>query len=95
MSLTIEEVTKIAQLARIAVRPEDMAGYAQNLSNIFHLMDQMNAVNIDGVEPMAHPQELTARMRADEVTELDWRERFQALAPQTEAGLYLVPKVIE
>ena len=70
-------------------------GYARNLSDILALVEQLNAVDTAGVEPMAHPLDATQRLRPDEVTETDEREAFQAIAPQTEAGLYLVPKVIE
>ena len=95
MSLDKQEVEKIAHLARIALDPADIPVYARNLSNILALVEQMNAVDTSGVEPMAHPQEVLARMRADEVSESDQRAHFQAIAPQVEAGLYLVPKVIE
>lgn len=95
MSLSEEEVRRVAHLARIGVRDEEIAGYAQDLSGILDLVEQMNGVDTTGVPPMAHPQETTQRLRPDEVTETDQRERFQSIAPATGEGLYLVPKVIE
>jgi aspartyl-tRNA(Asn)/glutamyl-tRNA(Gln) amidotransferase subunit C len=95
MSLGPAEVTKIAHLARLAIGAEDIPAYARNLSSILALVEQMNAVDTSGVEPMAHPLDMAQRLRADGVSESDQRECFQAIAPQTEAGLYLVPKVIE
>ena len=95
MSLGPAEVAKIAHLARLAIREQDAPAYARNLSAILDLVAQMNAVDTAGVVPMAHPLDMAQRLRADEVAEPDQRERFQAIAPRTEAGLYLVPKVIE
>ena len=95
MSLTDDEVRKIAHLARLKINPEQIAEYATNLSSILDLVDQMNAVDTQGIEPMAHPQDVAQRLRVDEVGESDQHELFQTVAPQTEAGLYLVPKVIE
>lgn len=95
MSLGPAEVAKIAHLARLAIREEDVPAYARNLSAILELVEQMNAVDTAGVVPMAHPLDMAQRLRADEIGEPDRRERFQAFAPRVEAGLYLVPKVIE
>ena len=95
MSLSPAEVEKIAHLARLALEPAQAAGLAQDLSRILDLVDQMSAVDTAGVEPMAHPLEMSQRLRPDEVTESDRRDAFQEVAPQTEAGLYLVPQVIE
>lgn len=95
MSLGVAEVAKIAHLARLAIRAEDAPAYARNLSAILELVEQMNAVDTAGVAPMAHPLDMAQRLRPDEVTESNQRERFQAIAPRVEAGLYLVPKVIE
>lgn len=95
MPLGPAEVEKIAHLARLAIDEGDIPLYAHNLSSILHLVEQMNAVDTGGVEPMAHPLAMPQRRRADEVTEADQRELFQSIAPQTEAGLYLVPKVVE
>jgi len=95
MSLDSSEVKKIAHLARLAIDEDDIPQYAHNLSNILQLVEQMNAVDTDQVSPMAHPLDETQRLRDDVVNEVDQRERFQAIAPQTENGLYLVPRVIE
>lgn len=95
MSLQREDVEKIAHLARISLSEADIPLYTQNLSNILALVEQMNSVDTTGIVPMAHPLDATARLRPDIVTENNQREHFQIHAPQTEAGLYLVPKVIE
>ena len=95
MSLDAEQVKKIAHLARIEINESDIPGYADTLSNILDLVDQMSAVNTDNVEPMAHPMDASQRLRADVVTETNKRDQFQAVAPKTEDGLYLVPQVIE
>jgi len=65
------------------------------LSGIFNLIAEMQAVDTTGIEPMSHAQDVSQRLREDKVTETDQREAFQAIAPQTESGLYLVPQVIE
>ena len=95
MSLDKQDVEKIAHLARLAIDEADVPVYAQNLSNILDLVEQMNAVDTRDVEPMAHPVEAVQRLREDAVRETDQRERFQSIAPRVEDGLYLVPKVIE
>jgi aspartyl-tRNA(Asn)/glutamyl-tRNA(Gln) amidotransferase subunit C len=95
MALDTAEVEKIAHLARLGIDPADIPEYARNLSDILAFVEQLNAVDTTGVEPLAHPLDATQRLRADEVTETVDRENFQQHAPQTEAGLYLVPKVIE
>jgi len=95
MSLDKHDVEKIAHLARLAINEEDVPIYAQNLSSILDLVEQMNSVNTDDVEPMAHPTDAVQRLREDEVRETNQRERFQKIAPQVENGLYLVPRVIE
>ncbi len=95
MSLTRSDVEKIAHLARLALREEDIAPYARTLSDILGLVEQMSVVDTQGVVPMAHPLDMVQRLRPDEVTESDQRAKFQAIAPQVEDGLYLVPKVIE
>jgi aspartyl-tRNA(Asn)/glutamyl-tRNA(Gln) amidotransferase subunit C len=95
MSLNADEVKKIAHLARLAISEQDVPGYANNLSNILDLVDQMSAVDTTDVIPMAHPFELAQRLRKDQVTEENQRELFQAISPKVENGLYLVPKVIE
>ncbi|MDX5333834.1 MAG: Asp-tRNA(Asn)/Glu-tRNA(Gln) amidotransferase subunit GatC [Gammaproteobacteria bacterium] len=95
MELGPKDIEKIAHLARLRIEEGDIPAYADNLSHILDLVEQMNGVDTDGVAPMAHPQDASQRLRPDEVTEADQREHFQANAPATEAGLYLVPKVIE
>lgn len=95
MSLTPEQVKQVAHLARLELQPDQVAPYAQQLSNILGMVDQLTAVDTAGVAPMAHPLELTQRLRPDQVTEQNRREAFQAVAPAVEDGLYLVPKVIE
>jgi aspartyl-tRNA(Asn)/glutamyl-tRNA(Gln) amidotransferase subunit C len=95
MSLSTEDVKKVARLARLAMTEQEMHTAHAQLSNIFELIAEMQAVDTAGIEPMAHAQELSQRLRADVVSETDQRERFQAIAPQVERGLYLVPQVIE
>ena len=95
MALGKEEVEQIAHLARIAVDADDVPEYARNLSDILDFVEQMNAVDTGDVVPMAHPLDMAQRLREDEVSEPDQRERFQEVAPAVEAGLYLVPKVID
>jgi aspartyl-tRNA(Asn)/glutamyl-tRNA(Gln) amidotransferase subunit C len=95
MPLSLEEVRRIAELARIAINDAEAAAVQAQLNDIFELIGQMQKVNTDGVEPMTHAQGLALRPREDKVTETDQRELYQSVAPQKEAGLYLVPKVIE
>jgi aspartyl-tRNA(Asn)/glutamyl-tRNA(Gln) amidotransferase subunit C len=95
MSLGPEDVKRIAYLARLEISEDAIPEYVRNLGDILQMVEQMNAVDTKDVAPMAHPQDAAQRLRSDVVTESDQRERFQAIAPLTEAGLYLVPKVIE
>jgi len=95
MALSKEDVVNIAHLARLAVNAKDIPEYEMNLSNILELVEQMNQVDTNNVEPMAHPLDAIQRLRDDVVTESNQREHFQAIAPATEDGLYLVPKVID
>ena len=95
MSLTLEQVRRVAHLARIEVSAADAENALDQLNGIFTLIEEMQAVDTRGVEPMAHAQDVAQRLRADCVSEQDQRAAFQAVAPETEAGLYLVPKVIE
>lgn len=95
MSLTRSDVQSIAHLARLSIHEEDIPEYTRNLSAILEFVAAMNAVDTAGVTPMAHPLDATQRLRADVVTETDQRDQFQEGAPQVEAGLYLVPRVIE
>lgn len=93
--LSLDEVRRIADLARIEVPDDAVAAMQQQLNGIFGLIERMRAVDTAGVEPMAHAAELAQRLREDRVTEIDQHVQFQAAAPQVEDGLYLVPKVIE
>lgn len=95
MALTIDDVRRVAHLARVAVDDAEAAAALEQLSGIFKLIEQMQAVDTSGIAPMSHAQDLVLRLRDDVVTEQDQRAQFQAVAPQVEAGLYLVPKVIE
>lgn len=95
MSISAEEVLKIANLARLQIKQDEVEQYATDLSNIINLVEQMNAVDTKDILPMAHPLDATQRLREDKVTEVNQRDKFQTIAPSTEQGLYLVPKVIE
>lgn len=95
MSLTPEQVKKIAHLARLNLSNEDFELYTQQLSTILDFIAQMDTVDTSQVKPLAHPLELSQRLRPDTVNEPDLRDKYQRIAPQVEAGLYLVPKVIE
>ena len=95
MALTREDVTRAARLARIAIDEAEADAVLEQLGRIFGMIEEMRAVDVSAVEPMAHAQDLSLRLRDDVVTEPDQRELFQSVAPRVEAGLYLVPKVIE
>ncbi|MDG0996621.1 MAG: Asp-tRNA(Asn)/Glu-tRNA(Gln) amidotransferase subunit GatC [Gammaproteobacteria bacterium] len=95
MALTTAEILNIAKLARLHVEEAELADYQQELSAILGFVEQMEEVNVDAVEAMAHPQDMAQSLREDVVTESDQRDHFQSIAPATANGLYLVPKVIE
>jgi len=95
MPLSNEQVEHLASLARLGPPDDAIDTLRAQLDSIFTLITQMQAVDTAGIVPMSHPQELSARLREDVVSETDHRVAFQAIAPQSEAGLYLVPKVIE
>jgi aspartyl-tRNA(Asn)/glutamyl-tRNA(Gln) amidotransferase subunit C len=95
MRLSLDEVRRIALLARIEIGGPEAQAMQSQLNDIFHMIGEMQKVNTDGVEPMSHVRDVTLRLREDTVTEADCREPYQAVAPKVEAGLYLVPKVIE
>ncbi|MFT5500106.1 MAG: aspartyl-tRNA(Asn)/glutamyl-tRNA(Gln) amidotransferase subunit C [Woeseiaceae bacterium] len=95
MSLTKEQVQHIATLARLKLADEEFDDVVDKLSRIVDFVDQLQAAPTDNVVPMAHPLNMSQRLRADEVTESDQRDRFQENAPSTEDGFYLVPRVIE
>ncbi len=95
MAVDDKVVGRMARLARLRIEAEAIPGYAADLSRILELVAQMDAAETDGVAPMAHPLDLTARLREDRVSETDRREAYQDGAPATADGLYLVPKVID
>lgn len=95
MSLTPSEVKKIAHLARLTLSEADLALYTPQLSHILEFVEQMNQMDTTSLKPFAHILEKNTPLRPDEVTEANQRDAFQAVAPRVEAGLYLVPKVIE
>lgn len=95
MAIAPSDIAKLAHLARIAVSDDEVNLVTERISDVLNLVDQLQAVNTEGVQPMAHPLDATQRLRADQVTEPNQRDEFQAIAPATEDGLYLVPRVIE
>ncbi len=95
MSLDQDTIRRIAHLARLGVDEAENATYARSLSDIFAFVEQLNAVDTTGIEPMAHPLDASQRLRPDVVTETNRREQFQKVAPRVDSGLYLVPRVIE
>ena len=95
MALSPEEVKKIAFLARLSVKEENIEQYSQDLSGILDLVEQMDAANVADIEPMAHPQDAMQRLRDDAVTEINQRDKLMSNAPSTENGLFLVPKVLD
>jgi aspartyl-tRNA(Asn)/glutamyl-tRNA(Gln) amidotransferase subunit C len=95
MTISVADVARLAHLARIEIDAEQAEDVRAKLDAIFHLLDQLNAVDTTGVVPMAHAQDVTLPLREDAVTEADRHALYQSVAPEVEAGLYLVPKVIE
>ena len=95
MAVDQTDIEKIAHLARVRIEHEEVPEVASRLNDILGMIDKMQAVDTDAIEPMANPHDATQRLRADEVTETDQREALQANAPAAEQGLFLVPKVIE
>ena len=95
MAVNRSDIEKLAVLARIEMTDEAAEQVASSISDILKLVDQLQAADTDGVAPMAHPMDAVQRLRLDEITESDQREKFQAIAPAIENGLYLVPKVID
>lgn len=95
MSLNSADIKRIAHLARIEVSDTEAEATLTKLTGILGLIEQMQAVDIKGIVPMSHSQDVTQRLREDVVTETNQRELFQSIAPAVEGGLYLVPKVIE
>jgi aspartyl-tRNA(Asn)/glutamyl-tRNA(Gln) amidotransferase subunit C len=95
MTLKNEDVRNIAQLARLQINDSTVAQLTTDLSNILALAEQMKAVDTTNVTPMAHPMDASQRLRCDEVTEINQRDKFQNIAPDVENGFYRVPKVLE
>ena len=99
MSLSDDQVRRLARLARIGIRPEESAAALERLNRVLGLIDQLKAVDTAGIEPMAHPLDAQLpegqRLRPDEVSETDQKELYQSVAPAVQDGLYLVPKVLE
>ena len=95
MSLSDDQIRRIARLARIAIGEDELAQMRDRLNRVLGLIDQLQAVDTAGIEPMSHALEVVQPLRPDAVTEFDQRARFQSGAPAVEGGLYLVPKVIE
>jgi aspartyl-tRNA(Asn)/glutamyl-tRNA(Gln) amidotransferase subunit C len=95
MAVDRSDIEKLAVLARIEMTDEAADKVASSISDVLTLVDQLQAADTDGIAPMAHPMDAVQRLRADTVSESNQREKFQAIAPATENGLYLVPKVID
>jgi aspartyl-tRNA(Asn)/glutamyl-tRNA(Gln) amidotransferase subunit C len=95
MSLTLDDVRRIARLARLDVSAAEAEKTRDQLNGILSFIEQLQSVDTAGIEPMAHAVDVVQRLRPDAATEADRRDAFQAVAPETEGGLYLVPKVIE
>jgi len=95
MSLTTDDVNKIAYLARLGINTQDTESYTTDLSNMLNLVAEMSSIDTDNVAPMAHPFDQTQALRPDVITESNQRDAFQSIAPQVEEGLYLVPKVLD
>ncbi len=95
MSLSLDDVKRAASLARLEIGDAESQRILDQLSGVFELIAKMESVDTDGIEPMAHAQDMMARLRQDVVTESDKHELFQSIAPAVDADLYLVPKVIE
>lgn len=95
MTIQRSDIEKLAELARIQISEDDIATTLDRLTSVLQLVDQLQSADTAGIEPMAHPLDAVQRLRADVVTEPDRREAFQAIAPATDQGLYLVPRVID
>ena len=95
MALTLADVEKIARLSRLSLTEAEKAQNLQQLNDIFALVEKMQTVNTDGIEPMAHPHEVALRLREDAVTETDHAAEYQVVAPEVRNRLYIVPQVFE
>lgn len=95
MALDAQQVRNIAELAKLTIADNDLPEYQENLDKILTMFEQLTNVDTSQVEPMTNPLDATQRLRADKASETNQREKFQSMAPQTEQGYYLVPRVIE
>lgn len=95
MKVTRDVVEKIAELAQLQIRESDIERVIEKMNQVLDLVEEMQAVDTNGIEPMAHPLDATQTLRADKITETNQRDQFQELAPDTQDGLYLVPRVVE
>ena len=95
MAVTPADIEKVAKLARIGLSGNEIDPLTQRLNSVLTLIDQLQSIDTDGLEPMANPFDASQRLREDKVTEGNLRDEFQSIAPATEQGLYLVPKVVE
>lgn len=95
MSLTLNDVEKIAKLSRLTLSDDEKNSTLEKLNAVFELVEKMQTVNTDGVEPMAHPHEVALRLREDTVTESDHAAEYLAVAPEVRDRMYIVPHVIE
>lgn len=95
MALTLNDVEKIARLSRLYLDDGEKAQTLQELNDIFAMVEKMQSVNTDGIQPMAHPHEAALRLREDKITETDRAAEYQAVAPEVRNRLYIVPQVIE
>jgi aspartyl-tRNA(Asn)/glutamyl-tRNA(Gln) amidotransferase subunit C len=93
--LDTRTVQGIAHLARLSLTEAQATEYAESLNKILHLMDALATFDTEGIEPLKSPFDHPQPLRADIVSESNHRDEYQAVAPATEAGLYLVPRVIE
>jgi aspartyl-tRNA(Asn)/glutamyl-tRNA(Gln) amidotransferase subunit C len=95
LKVTRDVVGKIAELAQLQIRESEIDIVLEKMNQVLDLVEEMQAVDTDGVEPMAHPLDATQSLRADTITETNQRDHFQEIAPDTQDGLYLVPRVVE
>jgi aspartyl-tRNA(Asn)/glutamyl-tRNA(Gln) amidotransferase subunit C len=95
MSLTPDDVRRLARLARIEIEAEESHALLDRLNGVLGLIDEMRRVDTQGIQPMSHALDVSQRLRPDEVREADRREAYQSVAPAVQDGLYLVPKVID
>lgn len=95
MSLTLNDVEKIAKLSRLALTDTEKTATLEKLNAVFELVEKMQTVDTTNVEPMAHPHEVALRLREDVITETDCAAQYQAIAPDVRNRLYIVPQVIE